>query len=53
MNSDTLDVNEYGHILEKIELYQDLEKSITQIEAGSGISHEEARVKVLEEIKGV
>ncbi len=45
-----LDVNEFEVMQEKIELYEDLEKSITQIEAGSGISHDDAKKQVLKRI---
>ena len=46
-----LDAGEYEVMQEKIELYEDLEISTLQIEAGLGISHEEARKKVLKRIK--
>jgi len=45
-----LDVNEFEIMQDKIELYEDLEKSITQIEAGSGISHDDAKKQVLKRI---
>ncbi len=45
-----LDVNEFEVMQDKIELYEDLEKSITQIEAGSGISHDDAKKWVLKRI---
>ncbi len=45
-----LDVNEFEVMQDKIELYEDLEKSITQIEAGSGISHDDAKKQVLKRI---
>ena len=35
---------------DKIELYEDLEKSITQIEAGSGVSYDDAKRQVLKRI---
>ncbi len=45
-----LDVNEFEVMQDKIELYEDLEKSITQIEAGSGVSHNDAKKQVLKRI---
>jgi len=45
-----LDVNEFEVMQDKIELYEDLEKSITQIEAGSGVSHDDAKIQVLKRI---
>ncbi len=45
-----LDVNEFEVMQDKIELYEDLEKSITQIEAGSGVSHDDAKKQVLKRI---
>jgi len=45
-----LDVNEFEVMQDKIELYEDLEKSITQLEAGSGVSHDDAKKQVLKRI---
>ena len=45
-----LDAGEFEVMQEKIELFEDLEKSITQIEAGSGISHDDAKEQVLKRI---
>ncbi len=45
-----LDVNEFEVMQDKIELYEDLEKSIIQIEAGSGVSHDDAKKQVLKRI---
>jgi len=45
-----LDVNEFEVMQDKIELYEELKKSITQIEAGSGISHDDAKKQVLKRI---
>ncbi len=45
-----LDVNEFEIMQDKIELYEDLEKSIIQIEAGSGVSHDDAKKQVLKRI---
>ncbi len=42
-----LDVAEYESMQDKIGLYEDIEVSITQIDAGEGISHEAAKKKVL------
>ncbi len=45
-----LDVGEYEEMQEKIELFEDLEISIKQIDAGAGISHEDAKEQVLKRI---
>ena len=45
-----LDAGEYEVMQEKIELYEELEVSITQIEAGAGILHEDAKEQVLKKI---
>jgi len=45
-----LDVNEFEIMQDKIELYEDLEKSLAQIEAGSGVSHEDAKKQILKRI---
>jgi prevent-host-death family protein len=45
-----LDVGEYEVMQEKIELYEELEVSITQIEAGAGLLHEDAKEQVLKKI---
>jgi len=46
-----LDANEFEVMQDKIELYEDLEKSIIQIDAGSGVSHDDAKRQVLKRIK--
>ncbi len=46
-----LDVGEFELMQEKIELFEDIEKSITQIEAGTGISHDDAKKQVLKKIR--
>jgi len=45
-----LDVGEYEAMQEKIELFEDLEVSIAQIDSGNGISHDDAKEKVLKRI---
>ncbi len=45
-----LDAGEFKVMQEKIELFEDLEKSITQIELGSGISYNDAKKQVLRRI---
>jgi len=45
-----LDAGEFELMQEKIELFQDIEKSITQIETGTGISHDDAKEQVLKRI---
>ncbi len=45
-----LDVNEFEDMQEKIELYEDLKKSIAQIDAGAGVSHDDAKKQVLKRI---
>lgn len=45
-----LDAQEYEAMQEKIELLEDIHKSISQIEAGEGISTEKARASVLKRI---
>ncbi len=45
-----LDVTEYEAMQDKIELYEDIEISIAQINAGEGISHEAAKEKVLKRL---
>jgi len=45
-----LDVTEYESMQDKIELYEDIEASIAQINAGEGISHEAAKEKVLKRL---
>jgi len=45
-----LDVAEYESMQDKIGLYEDIEVSIAQIDAGEGISHEAAKEKVLKRL---
>ena len=45
-----LDAGEYEAMQEKIELYDDLEVSMRQIEAGAGIPHQDAKKQVLKRI---
>ena len=42
-----LDVNEYESMQEKIELLQDIQTSISQMESGAGIGHDDAKAMVL------
>ena len=43
-----LDVGEFEAMQEKIELLEDIQTSISQLEAGNGINHEDARGEVLQ-----
>jgi prevent-host-death family protein len=45
-----LDAGEYEAMQEKIELLQDIHKSISQIEGGQAVEHEEAKASVLKRI---
>ena len=45
-----LDVGEYEAMQEKIELLQDIQTSISQIESGEGVSHEDAREMILKRV---
>jgi len=45
-----LDVTEYESMQDKIGLYEDIEVSIAQLDAGEGISHEAAKEKVLKRL---
>ena len=42
-----LDVGEYEAMLEKMELLQGVQTSISQLEKGEGVTHNDARKKVL------
>ncbi len=42
-----LDATEYEAMQEKIELLTDIQTSLSQLEKGSGISHKDAKAKVL------
>ena len=43
-----LDVGEFEAMQEKIELLEDIQTSISQLEAGNGVSHSDARQEVLQ-----
>ncbi len=45
-----LDVGEYEAMQEKIELLQDIQTSLSQIENGAGIAHNEAKEMILKGI---
>ena len=45
-----LDAGEYEAMQEKIELLQDIQTSISQIEGGQGVDHEQAKAMVLKRI---
>jgi len=45
-----LDANEYEAMQEKIELLTDIQTSLNQLEKGSGISHKDAKEKVLKRV---
>lgn len=46
-----LDAAEYEAMEERIELLQDIQTSLSQIEAGEGVDHEHAKAQVLRRIK--
>ncbi len=46
-----LDANEYEAMQEKIELLTDIQTSLSQLEKGSGISHEDAKEKVIKRVQ--
>ncbi len=46
-----LDVAEYEAMQEKIELLEDIQTSVTQLNEGKGISHEEAKNRVLSRLE--
>ncbi len=46
-----LDATAYENMLERMELLQDIQTSISQVEAGEGIEHKEAKKTVLRRIK--
>lgn len=46
-----LDAGEYEAMQEKIELLQDIQTSVDQIGAGQGIDHDDAKERVLKQIK--
>jgi len=45
-----LDVAEYEAMQEKIELLEDIQTSITQINAGAGVEHNRAQATIMERI---
>ncbi len=45
-----LDAHEYEAMQEKIELITDIQASINQLEKGAGISHKDAKEKVLKRV---
>ncbi len=46
-----LDVGEFEAMQEKIELLQDIHISISQIEAGNGVSHQDAKHEILQRLE--
>ena len=45
-----LDVTEYENLLEKIELLTDIQIAEKQLQKGEGISHQDAKQKILKNI---
>ena len=46
-----LDVGEFEAMQEKIELLEDIQTSISQLEAGNGVSHSDAKQEVLQRLE--
>ncbi len=46
-----LDVSEYESMQEKLELLTDIQTSLSQLENGQGVAHEDAKEKVLKRIR--
>ena len=46
-----LDVHEYEAMQEKLELLTDIQTSLNQLEKGAGISHKDAKAKVLKRVR--
>jgi len=46
-----LDVGEFEAMQEKIELLEDIHLSISQLESGDGVSHQDARKEVLKRLE--
>ena len=46
-----LDVGEFEAMQEKIELLEDIQTSISQLEAGNGVCHSDARQEVLQRLE--
>ncbi len=47
-----LDVGEYEAMQEKIELLEDIQISVSQIENGEGIEHQNAKAMILQRVSG-
>ena len=45
-----LDAGEYEAMQERIELFEDIQTSITQLESGLGVEHKDAKASVLKRI---
>ncbi|MDO9270884.1 MAG: type II toxin-antitoxin system Phd/YefM family antitoxin [Methylobacter sp.] len=46
-----LDVGEFEAMQEKIELLEDIHLSITQLESGVGVSHQDAKKEILQRLE--
>ena len=46
-----LDVHEYEAMQEKLELLTDIQTSLNQLEKGAGISHKDAKARVLKRVR--
>lgn len=46
-----LDVGEFEAMQEKIELLEDIQTSISQLEAGNGVNHKDAREEILQRLE--
>ena len=46
-----LDVGEFEAMQEKIELLEDIQTSISQLDAGNGFSHKDARKEILQRLE--
>ena len=46
-----LDVSEFEHMQEKLDLLEDIHIAESQIENGEGIPHEEAKARILKSLK--
>ncbi len=47
-----LDVGEYEAMQEKIELLEDIQISVSQIENGEGVEHQNAKAMILQRVSG-
>lgn len=45
-----LDVGEYEQMLEELEMLRDVHKSLSQVEAGEGVEHEDVKKQVLSDL---